>query len=79
MYSLWKEQQSDMISVLQAFDEPLSLGDDGRSDSPGPSAKFGSYTLMDLENNAVLDVELVQVCAADIVYVQRSLTMWLWL
>jgi solute carrier family 8 (sodium/calcium exchanger) len=61
---MWKEQQSDMISVLQAFDEPLQLGGDGRSDSPGHSAKFGSYTLMDLGHNVVLDIELVQVCAA---------------
>ena len=63
--------------MLQAFDEPLSLGGDGRSDSPGHSAKFGSYSLMDLENNVVLDVELVQGCAAGIVYVHSSLTMWL--
>ncbi len=48
--------------MLQAFGEPLSLGGDGRSDSPGHSAKYGSYTLTDLEHNAVLDVELVQVC-----------------
>ncbi len=51
----------DMVKVLQAFGEPLSLGGDGRSDSPGHSAKYGSYTLMDLEHNAVLDVELVNV------------------
>ena len=35
IYSVWKEQQSNMISVLQAFDEPLLLGGDGRSDTPG--------------------------------------------
>ena len=39
------------------------LGGDGRSDSPGHSAKYGSYTFMDLEHNVILDVELVQVCA----------------
>ena len=78
IYSVWKEQQSNMISVLQAFDEPLTLGGDGRSDSPGHSAKLGSYTMMDLENNAVLVVWLVQVCAADIVYVHSKLNMWHW-
>jgi len=52
----------NLVQVLQAIDEPLSLGGDGRSDSPGQSAKFGSYTLMDLEHNAILDVELVQAC-----------------
>ena len=51
-----------MIEVLQAFDEPLSLGGDGRSDSHGHSAKYGAYSLMDLEHNVILNVELVQVC-----------------
>lgn len=56
----WHKQQSDMISLLQAYGEPLSLGGDGRNDSPGHCAKYGSYTFMDLEH--ILDVELVQVC-----------------
>ena len=33
------------------FDEPLPLGGDGRSDSPGHSAKYGAHTLMDLHHN----------------------------
>ena len=41
----------NLVRLLQAFDQPLSLGGDGRSDGPGHSAKFGSYTLMDLEHN----------------------------
>ncbi len=41
----------NLVWVLLAFDEPLSLGGDGRSDSPGHSAKYGAYTLMDLEHN----------------------------
>ena len=59
----------NLVRLLQAFDEPLSLGGDGRSDSPGHSAKFGSYTLMDLEHNTILDVELVQVCVPQYMYV----------
>ncbi|KAK5921361.1 hypothetical protein CgunFtcFv8_025073 [Champsocephalus gunnari] len=31
-----------------------------RADSPGHSAKFGSYTMMDLKNNKVVDLQLVQ-------------------
>ncbi len=46
----------NLVRVLQAFDEPLSLGGDGRSDSPGHCAKYGAYTLMDLEHNVILDV-----------------------
>ncbi len=48
---VWIEQQMNLVRVLLAFDEPLSLGGDGRSDSPGHSAKYGAYTLMDLEHN----------------------------
>ena len=49
----------NLVQLLQAFGEPLSLGGDGRSDSPGHSAKFGSYTLKLyylLEHNTILDV-----------------------
>ena len=40
----------------------LILGGDGLCDSPGHSAKYGSYSLMDLEKNNILDSQLVQVC-----------------
>ena len=56
----WDVQQADMISDLQGRN--LALGGDARCDSPGHSAKFGSYTLMTLDNMKVLHVELVQVC-----------------
>lgn len=59
--NVWQDQQANFISILQAFDEPLSIGGDGRSDSPGHSAKYGSYTFMDLEHDVVLDIQLVQV------------------
>jgi hypothetical protein len=53
-----------MITLLQEYDEPLSLGGDGRCDSPGFSAKYGTYTLMELKHNAILDIQLVQVGVA---------------
>ena len=34
--------------------KPLSLGGDGRNDSPGHSAKYCSYTLLDLKHNTEL-------------------------
>ena len=36
------------------------LGGDGRAVSPGHSAKFGSYTTMDLQKRVVIDIQLVQ-------------------
>lgn len=47
--------------MLQTEGRPLILGGDGRADSPGHSAKFGTYTTMELEANVVLDLQLVQV------------------
>ena len=37
------------------------LGGDMRADSPGHNAKYGSYTVMDIETGNVIDVQLVQV------------------
>ena len=58
---IWKTQQSDMLALLEAYGKPLSLGGDARCDSPGFSAKYGSYTVMDLEHKVVIDIQLVQV------------------
>jgi solute carrier family 8 (sodium/calcium exchanger) len=52
------EQSSVMASI---GDEPVVVGGDGRADSPGHCAKFGSYSIMDLQRNKVLDIQLVQV------------------
>lgn len=40
----------------------VKLAGDGRADSPGFSAKFGTYSLLDVEGNKILHFELVQVC-----------------
>lgn len=41
--------------------EPLVLGGDGRANSPGHCAKYGSYSTIDLEQAIVVDIQLVQV------------------
>ena len=46
--------------------EPKGAGalfGDGRADSPGHSAKYGSYTVVDMRCNKVVDYRLVQVCS----------------
>ncbi|CAC5398257.1 unnamed protein product [Mytilus coruscus] len=53
-------QQADLLTSLQGPDKQVVLGGDGRCDSPGYSAKYGSYTLMDLNTNKILDIQLVQ-------------------
>ena len=37
------------------------MGGDGRCDSPGFCAKYGTYSCMDLKTNNILDLQLVQV------------------
>ena len=59
----YKEQQSTLLNNIKAEGRDLILGGDGRCDSPGHSAKYaGSYSLMDVEQNKILDSQLVQVC-----------------
>ncbi|KAF3842786.1 hypothetical protein F7725_001635 [Dissostichus mawsoni] len=57
---LWRERQTWMMSALQADHENIVCGGDGRADTPGHSAKYGTYTLMELQKGAVIDVEVVQ-------------------
>lgn len=59
--SVWNKHQAEIIRQLKGEKRPLVLGGDGRADSPGHSAKFGSYTLMELKKRVVIDVQLVQV------------------
>ena len=41
----------------------LTVGGDGRADTPGHSAKYGSYGLLDLDLMFVVHIALVQVSA----------------
>ena len=58
----WREKQDKIVQQLQSNGKPLSLGGDARCNSPGVSAKYGSYTVMDLKENLTVDIQLVQVC-----------------
>ena len=59
----WRIHQEEILSLLHSENKPLILGGDARCDSPGYCAKFGSYTLLELNHNVIVDVELVQVRA----------------
>ena len=45
---------NSILSLVSAAGEPVVLAGDGRCDSPGQSAKYCSYTLMDTQSNKVL-------------------------
>lgn len=57
----WRTQQRQLIGEIKAKQRTVLVSGDGRADSPGHSAKFGTYTLLDVEENVVLDFQLVQV------------------
>ena len=55
---IWKRSQRSLLSKCRS---PVIIGGDGRADSPGHSAKYGSYGIIDMNTNKVLHIELVQV------------------
>ncbi|XP_033741770.1 uncharacterized protein LOC117328352 [Pecten maximus] len=54
----WTSAQADLFEQLQGHE--VVLGGDARCDSPGYCAKYGTYTLMDLQANKILTTNLVQ-------------------
>ncbi|KAK7940066.1 hypothetical protein WMY93_003392 [Mugilogobius chulae] len=59
IYHKWKMDQSKVLEEVKTKGK-IAVGGDMRADSPGHSAKFGSYTIMELESNKILDIQLVQ-------------------
>ena len=53
--SVWRKQQEEMVTAIQNEDRPLRLAGDMRCCTPGHTAKYGSYSLLDLEAGKVLD------------------------
>lgn len=65
---VWSESQTKMIETLQNRSGDLVLGGDMRADSPGHSAKYGSYTMMELRMNRVIHISLIQVFSLIILF-----------
>jgi solute carrier family 8 (sodium/calcium exchanger) len=62
--SVWEAFQDKYFQRMKEQNHPLVLGGDGRADTPGHSAKYGSYAMLDMDLVLVIHVELVQVCIA---------------
>jgi hypothetical protein len=60
--SVWTDHQRELLETLIQRPGEVILGGDMRADSPGHCAKYGSYTMMELSANRIVDVCLVQVC-----------------
>ncbi|CAC5417815.1 unnamed protein product [Mytilus coruscus] len=54
----WDAEQTALLTDL--YDKEVIAGGDARCDSPGYSAKYGLYTIMDLETSKILDFQFVQ-------------------
>ena len=50
-----------ILKSLKDKGDPLILASDGRSNSPGHSAKYGSYSVLEFTCNKIIDFKLVQV------------------
>ncbi|XP_065054534.1 uncharacterized protein LOC135683252 [Rhopilema esculentum] len=53
----WKSVQQQLLRSSQGI---RTLGGDARMDSPGHTAKYGSYSLMNLESNKIISVNTLQ-------------------
>jgi solute carrier family 8 (sodium/calcium exchanger) len=59
--SVWTAFQDRYLRLMKDKELPLILGGDGRADTPGHSAKYGSYAMLNLNLMMVVDFQLVQV------------------
>ena len=57
----YNTQQKDVIKEIKKQNHMIDLYWDGRSDSPGHNAKYGTYSLMDESSEKVVDFSLVHV------------------
>ena len=56
---VWEGEQNAVFDDLK--NKELWLSGDGRCDSPGHSAKYGTYTMIDQNSNKIVDFKIVQV------------------
>ena len=58
----WQEQQTCLVECIKNKNNgDVCVCGDGRADTPGHSAKYGTYTIMDMKTKKVIEFQLVQV------------------
>ena len=67
---VWHIHQTALLAAMKARRQKAVLGGDARCDSPGHSAKYSTYTMMDLETNKVISLHLTHVIE-DIYYLGK--------
>ena len=51
---MWEYQRESLLEQLKCMEDGLAFGGDGHADSPGHSAKYGFYTVLELSLNKVV-------------------------
>ena len=60
--TVWEEEKAEVLEeVRETAGTGLVLAGDGRADSPGHCAKYGTYTLIEETTRKVVDFQIVQV------------------
>ena len=54
--SVWEVKQLDLLTSIREAGQDLKLGRDARCCSPGHTAKYGSYSVMDLSTSEIVDI-----------------------
>ena len=57
----WEQHQKALLETLKRRNGALVVAGDGRCDSPGHCAKYGTYSLVELTCNKVVNFKLIQV------------------
>jgi solute carrier family 8 (sodium/calcium exchanger) len=57
---VYQRQKEALLATLG--DQPVLVAGDGRCDSPGFSAKYSTYNLLDMTSGAIVTFSLNQVC-----------------
>eukprot|EP00794_Sanderia_malayensis_P004058 gene4058-biopygen2533 len=57
----WNKYQNSLFNMTKLKDRDLVIGGDGRHDSMGHCAKYGAYTVMSYNQQAIIHFELVQI------------------
>ena len=65
---VWQRYQDAYFDDVLNTDQAVNLAGDGRADTPGHSAKYGCYSVLDLDEGTVVGIQLVQVLSLIYMY-----------
>lgn len=60
-FQVWEDEKGELLRSLVANGGTARVAGDSRADSPGYSAKYGVYTLLETSINRIINIQLVQV------------------